>query len=212
MPTHDIQALIFDFGGVFTASTPVNDWLRGYDQLLGLPPDTIHSTLFSGETWEAASMGHISRAEHWRRVGEPFVGRLPAEFLALRRGLFHVEPINDATVTLVKLLRQRQRTLLPIALCSNALDDLREVLAERPDIRALFDIIVVSAEEGLRKPNPAILALTAERLGLPPTACLFIDDKERNTHAAAAIGMPGVVFESAEQLQCALAGYGLWPA
>ena len=156
-------------------------------------------------------MGHITHDEYWRRAAEPFEGRLPAEFLTLRKGLFHLEPINEETVTLVKFLRQHTAGRLPIALCSNALDDLREVLAQRPDIRELFDVIVVSAEEGLRKPNPAILALTADRLGLPPSVCLFIDDKERNTNAAATIGMPGVVFESAEQLQQALACRGLWP-
>jgi HAD superfamily hydrolase (TIGR01509 family) len=212
MPTDDIQGLIFDFGGVFTVSAPVNAWLRGYDALLGLPPDSIHATLFSGETWEEASMGHISHAEYWRRAGQPFVGRLPADFLALQRGLFHIEPINEETVTLVKFLRAHTRPQLPIALCSNALADLREVLEERPDVRDLFDVIVVSAEAGLRKPNPAILTLTAERLGLLPARCLFIDDKERNTNAAATIGMPGIVFESAEQLQRALAERGLWPA
>jgi len=61
----------------------------------------------------------------------------------------------------------------------------------------------------VRKPDPAIFTLTAERLGLPVASCLLVDDKPRNTEAAEALGMPAIVFESAEQLTRALEERGL---
>jgi HAD superfamily hydrolase (TIGR01509 family) len=141
-------------------------------------------------------------------VGAPYQDRLPAEFQIFRQGVFVGEPINEGTVALARRLKRSCR----LALCSNALRDLPQILARRTDIRDLFDTIVISVLVGLRKPNPAVLELTAERLGLPPAACLLVDDKVRNTEAAASIGMDGIVFESPEQLSAELGARGLLPA
>ncbi len=200
-----VQAFIFDFGGVFTRSDVVAQWLRGYDTQLGLAPGTLMQALYSGETWEMASTGGITREDFWERAGVPFEARLPAEFGRLRRGLFHVEPINEAMVALAQSLRARYR----LALCSNALADLQEVLVERPDISELFDVTVISSLARLRKPDPAILSLSAEKLGVPVSACLLIDDKPRNTTVALALGMQAIVFESVEQLEHELSVRGL---
>ena len=62
----------------------------------------------------------------------------------------------------------------------------------------LFDAVVISGEVGLRKPDPAIYALAADRLGLPAAACVFVDDLDTNVHAAEAAGMTGVVHTGAE--------------
>ena len=57
---------------------------------------------------------------------------------------------------------------------------------------ALFDAVVISGEVGLRKPDPAIYALAAQRLGLSPEQIVFVDDLRPNVRAAAAAGMVGV--------------------
>ncbi len=51
----------------------------------------------------------------------------------------------------------------------------------------------------MRKPDPAIYELTVERLGVPATACLFVDDLERNCDAAREAGMHAVHYRSADQ-------------
>jgi putative hydrolase of the HAD superfamily len=53
----------------------------------------------------------------------------------------------------------------------------------------LFDGIVISGLEGMRKPAPAIYALGAERIGLPPAACVFVDDLPFNLDPARELGM-----------------------
>jgi len=63
---------------------------------------------------------------------------------------------------------------------------------ERDGWDTLFDAVVISSEVGLRKPDPAIYALAAERLGLPPDQIVFVDDLRPNVRAAAAAGMVGV--------------------
>lgn len=53
----------------------------------------------------------------------------------------------------------------------------------------LFDVLVISGEEGIRKPESAIYALAAERLGLPPQEIVFVDDIPRNLPPAERAGM-----------------------
>ena len=69
--------------------------------------------------------------------------------------------------------------------------------------------IVVSAAVGLIKPDPRIFALAAQRAGLAPSELLFVDDSERNTDAAAALGFDVHLFDDPATLQPALAARGL---
>lgn len=63
---------------------------------------------------------------------------------------------------------------------------------DRSAFPRLFDGVVISGEEGIRKPDPAIYALGAERIGLPPEACVFVDDLKGNLKPARAMGMATV--------------------
>jgi epoxide hydrolase-like predicted phosphatase len=64
---------------------------------------------------------------------------------------------------------------------------------DRPLLEELFDAWVISSEVGLRKPDPAIYELAAERLGLPAEACVFVDDLPGNLKPARALGMATVL-------------------
>jgi putative hydrolase of the HAD superfamily len=92
-----------------------------------------------------------------------------------------------------------------VALLSNERLSLRARL-EHWDLASLFDYIVISAEVGMRKPDPAIYRRAAEGLALPAETCVFIDDREGNVLAAREVGMHALRFESIEQLRPALDG------
>ena len=77
--------------------------------------------------------------------------------------------------------------------------------AEVP-IDELFETVVDSAFVGMRKPDPAIYALTLERLGLPAEACVFIDDLEHQHRRGARVGMHAVHFRDTEQAIAEIAG------
>ena len=62
-------------------------------------------------------------------------------------------------------------------------------------VYGLFDGEVVSCEEHTVKPEPRIYEILLERYGLPPSETLFIDDREMNIEAAAALGIHGFVFD-----------------
>jgi 2-haloacid dehalogenase len=72
-----------------------------------------------------------------------------------------------------------------------------------------FESILVSAEVGLIKPDPAIFRLLLDRIGRTPPECIYIDDNPKNVASAAALGFEAIAFESAAQLRGALDGRGL---
>ena len=72
-----------------------------------------------------------------------------------------------------------------------------------------FGHIVVSGEEKLTKPDPAIFALAQDRFGKPAEAMLFIDDNPANVEAAAACGWQVHHFTQAPALEADLASRGL---
>lgn len=77
---------------------------------------------------------------------------------------------------------------------------------------ALFDRfrdIVVSGEERMLKPDPAIFALAIKRFGLDPDEALFVDDRDDNIEAARSSGLIGHHFREAATLREALGGHGL---
>jgi putative hydrolase of the HAD superfamily len=57
----------------------------------------------------------------------------------------------------------------------------------------MFDVVVISGEVGMRKPEERIFRHAAGLLGLDPAECLFVDDIEANTKAAEAIGMTAIL-------------------
>jgi epoxide hydrolase-like predicted phosphatase len=59
--------------------------------------------------------------------------------------------------------------------------------------------LVISHLEGLRKPDPAIYALGAERIGLTPEQCVFVDDLAGNLKPARAMGMTTVLHTTAAE-------------
>ena len=77
---------------------------------------------------------------------------------------------------------------------------------------AMFDRfrgIVVSGEERLVKPDPAIFTLALDRFGLSASQALFVDDSAKNVAAAEAVGMAGHLFCGAERLRTELVERGL---
>ncbi len=66
----------------------------------------------------------------------------------------------------------------------------------RARFKELFDVVVISAEVGMRKPQPEIFALTVDRLGVPPERCVFVDDHPGHLKAALEQGITTVLHRS----------------
>jgi 2-haloacid dehalogenase len=72
-----------------------------------------------------------------------------------------------------------------------------------------FDGLLISGDEGIAKPDPAIYELLLDRFDLTARHTVFIDDREENIAAARSAGLVGVHFESAAQLRRELVRLGV---
>ncbi len=199
-----IRAVIFDMGGVLMHTEASDRRLLAFDALLGWEPDTLRLRLYSGPAWEAVSKGELSLDAYWAATGQELEAALPADFSGYRDN-FYGAMLDMATLHLAWRLRPRYH----IGLLSNATALLARDVVMEPLFRGLFDEAVISALEGYRKPEPEAFLIAARRLDLRPEACVLVDDKERNILAAAAVGMQGVVYENALQVERALREMGV---
>jgi epoxide hydrolase-like predicted phosphatase len=79
-------------------------------------------------------------------------------------------------------------------------------LYPRARLAQLFDVIVISGEVGLRKPDPAIFELTTDKLDVVPEACVFVDDHPGHLKAAQELGMTTVLHRSPDETVVELEG------
>jgi 2-haloacid dehalogenase len=84
--------------------------------------------------------------------------------------------------------------------------------AARFPFLAWFEAVIVSGEERLVKPDPAIFRLLVERHGLEPEGTVFVDDLAANVAAAAALGFRALRFSYAPSLRRDLVALGLLDA
>ena len=112
----------------------------------------------------------------------------------------------DGTVGILEELRQRGTPLYAITNFNQ--DKFRETVERFAFLRTFRDI-VVSGDERLLKPDPAIYRVLLERNGIDAAACVFIDDSEKNVRGAEAVGMKAIHFTTPQALRADLAGMGL---
>jgi putative hydrolase of the HAD superfamily len=186
-----MKGLLVDFGGVLT--TNVFESFRAFCVDEGLDPDAI-KRLFRGEP-EAVRLvrrletGDLSEDEFGERFGE-LLG-IERRAGLVERMFRHSRP-DDAMVEAVRRARaQGMRT----GLISNSMGAGRY---DRSTFPELFDGVVISGDEGMHKPQPEIFRLGAERVGLPPEECVFVDDLRENCEGAEAVGMTAVLHRGSD--------------
>jgi putative hydrolase of the HAD superfamily len=202
-----IAGVILDFGGVLWNMR----WnvARDLEEAHGLPRNALADALYRTPTWAALERG-VGDREAWlaeaHRLLEARAGRPLPRLHETWRTAQH--PIAD-TIALVRALRPAYR----LAILSNADASLTTRLRDGLKLDDLFDAIVCSAEEGIAKPEAAIYRRAAERLGLPPGACVFVDDSDVNVAAAEAVGMRAILFrvDRGDDLAGLLAATGVRP-
>ena len=198
-----IDTVIFDIGNVLIPWDP--RWL-----LRKLLPDEAAIDRFIEESgfiaWNAQhdagqsfSLGiaqHGAAFPHYRHLFQAFFDRWE-ETIA--------EPI-EGTVDLARRLRAAgYRTL---ALTNFSAETFPRAVRLNPFLRE-FEGIVVSGEEKLMKPDPAIYQLLCERHGVQPERAVFIDDSLHNVEGARRIGMHALHFRSVDTLHLDLGQLGI---
>ena len=109
----------------------------------------------------------------------------------------------------VKILEELYDHGLPLYAITNWNGDTFRATRSRFPFLGLFNDIVVSGDEKLLKPEPAIFELLAKRNGIDLSDSLFIDDSMKNVKGCEAVGMKGHHFTSPESLRAALLALGV---
>lgn len=198
------EAVIFDFGGVITAS-PFEAFNR-LEAERGLPQDfirTVNATNPDSNAWALFERAEIDAA------------RFDALFAAEAEALGHVldgasvlsvlsGSIRPAMVGALDLLAAEGYRLACItnnvpaghgagmARSGDAKDAYEQVFAR-------FEHVIESSKAGVRKPDPRIYLMMCEKLGLEPAACIYLDDLGINCKPAAQLGMHAIKVTSGEQ-------------
>jgi epoxide hydrolase-like predicted phosphatase len=186
-----VKGLLVDFGGVLTSN--VFDSFREFCEREGLEPDTVRR-LFREDPAALAELrrlerGEVTEDEFAERFG-PMVGVRDSERLVER--LFAGMQADEAMIDAVRTARAAG---VRTGLVSNSWGAGRY---DRDSFPELFDGVVISGEVGLNKPDPEIFRLGAERAGVEPEECVFVDDLKENCAGAEAVGMTAVLHRGAE--------------
>ena len=190
-----IKAIIFDFGRVISAQKPPS-LFRSYEDELGLEPGTINSIMFDSEAWQEALVGRKTAEEFWYEIGPELGLNSFNEVDAFRHRYRADEEINEGVLNIISRLHGNYK----LAVLSNSPPGLAQWLADW-NIINLFEVVFCSGDEGIAKPDPKAFELTLERLGLKPNEAVFIDDTREHVEAARKLGLHGILFTTAEELE-----------
>jgi epoxide hydrolase-like predicted phosphatase len=190
-----VKAIIFDLGGVLLRTADFSPRERLATRL-GMSQSELEDFIFGGESGDRAQRGEITVDEHWRNLYHR-LNCSSQELTAILDEFFGQDQLDSELMDYVRRLHQSYKT----ALLSNAWDDLRQVIAEKWHFEDAFDTIIISAEEGVAKPDWRIFQLTLDRLEVIASQAVFVDDMARNVEAARAIGMHAFQFQTPTQIR-----------
>jgi putative hydrolase of the HAD superfamily len=184
-----ISAVIFDLGGVVFGSP--FEHFDTYEQSAGLPTGSVRKVIAQSSrhgAWAALERGELTMVEftttleaEGRNAGVAIDAT--AIMAMIGRGMAaRPDMINAIT-------RISARGLRTAALTNNWPGGDGNGTPSGLRSLTVFDVVVESAVEGMRKPDPRIYELTCERLGVAPDAAVFLDDIGANLKPARAMGM-----------------------
>ena len=204
-----ITSILFDVGGVIVAPLqPEAVWGQRDElaQRLGYSSGReMWLDFYESDVWQAAKTGDIVHVEMWDALLGPHGITSREEQARFVAALHAGEGLDPAMETLIAALHGRYR----LGILSNWDDQLEAILEEELGINHYFDVILNSHHIGVAKPDEAAFRLALERLGARPDQLLFIDDLERNTNAAAALGIHTHTFTDLPTLVANLQRRGL---
>jgi putative hydrolase of the HAD superfamily len=197
-----IRAVVSDFGGVLTAPL-----MLGFARIqgdTGVPSEAFGTAL--ARATAAAGRNPLYELEVGAITEGEFLARMERELTSIlgrpvslhgfgARYMAALEP-NEA---LFAHYRRLHEAGMRLALLTNNVREWEPLWRTRLPIDEIFETVVDSAFVGLRKPDPAIYALVLERLGLPASACVFVDDLAVNIEAAHALGFAVVHHRETER-------------
>ena len=188
-----MRGLIVDFGGVLT--TNVFDSFKAFGEAEGLDPLTVKRA-FREDPEALGLLRRLERGDIEVDEFEPLFGE--------RIGVSNTEGLVGRLFggvgpdeRMLEAVRRAGHAGICTGLISNSWG--AGLSYDMSLLDELFEAIVISGDVGMHKPEPAIYMLGAERLGLRPEECVFVDDLRENCQGAEEVGMTAVLHRGADK-------------
>ena len=199
-----IKTIIFDLGGVLINWDPRNMYRKIFSDeeemeyfLANVCTMAWNEEQDGGRTWEEAI-----------NLLTPQFPKYKSEIAAYReRWVEMLDGSIQGTVDILKQLKASKQ--YRIYALTNWSGETFPTALELFDFLQLFEGILVSGDENLKKPDPKIYQLILDRYNIEAGEAVFIDDSARNVKAAKEMGIASIQFESPEALKTALKEYGI---
>lgn len=185
-------------------TTPVVASFQAFAKDEGIEPEALWKLMrdvarTEDDPFTLVETGKIELEEFDRRVAtllnEGLGTKIAHENLKVR--LFSRVGPDEAMIAAVRTAREKG---VPTGLISNSWGgNYGEGGYQREMFDELFDVVVISGEVGLRKPQREIYLMAAEKLKAEPAACVFVDDFKVNADGATAVGMLGIQHTIADE-------------
>jgi putative hydrolase of the HAD superfamily len=190
------EAVLWDYGGIFTPSPFAA--AHAYAHAQDADPDTMVRIVFGSydsdtdHVWHQLERGEISFVDALSRI------KADAEAAGLRfdTGEMFATMVADEIdrTIVVEAVRMVRAKGLRTAIVTNNIREYGEAWRSQLPLDELFDLVVDSCEEGVRKPDPLIFRTALGRLGVSePSRAIFLDDFAGNVSAARELGMHAIL-------------------
>lgn len=136
--------------------------------------------------WNKGDIGELSSLDFFKSLGyQKNLNEIEKKYL-------ETIEIDESFYAFAQTIKKHYK----LGLLSNDLGEWSKYLRDKYKINDYFDVITVSGDVRIRKPDERIFANTIDKLGLAPSACIYVDDRRYNLEAAAALGMSPILFNT----------------
>jgi putative hydrolase of the HAD superfamily len=206
-----VEAVIWDFGGVFTSS-PFEAFNR-LEAELGAPRDHIrrvNATNHHENAWALFERNEIDAArfdqlflEESTALGFPIRG---ADVLPKLSGELRPRMVAALKACKAAGFKVGCITNNVVSMHSPGQNEIQRAAGAMGQVMPLFDAIIESSKAGVRKPDPRIYEMMCDLLAVKPEACIYLDDLGINCKPAATLGMKAIKVVDVDQTLTELAG------
>ena len=175
-----MKAIVLDMYGVIVKQTG-DDFVPYVRQTF---PDLSVEEICT--PWFKADIGELTSLEVWKAIG--FQGDLEK----IEKEYLDTIELSDGFIDFIEKVKNKYK----LAIISNDSSRWSKYLREKFDINKYFDVISISGDLKIQKPDDRIFLLTIEKLGVKAEDCVYVDDRSGNLNAAKKVGMTPVLLNS----------------
>lgn len=185
-----INTVFIDVGGVLVR-TENTKRRRDWEQKLHLKSRQLTKEIAKIQPAKEATIGLVTAEKIWQNVAKKY-SLNSTNLEILREDFFAGERLNLEFYQYVLRLHKK----LKVVLFSNVWDDGREVYTKKFGLDKLCDQMILSAEEGMRKPHKKFFKRALLLMSTTPAESIFVDDRLENIKAGREMGLNCIQFKN----------------